>query len=216
MTSVLSNFLSISLPFSERDAGKHTECEMVWDAVSSRAFGPQGLLDLYFNLPLSTSSSPELQSDFILIRRVALIGQDSHFGCKATLIWRLTSSNIRGTIHWFTTCNQWNEIRFSCQGNLLAATAASILQLPLSSTIPNIHTLDLGWPPLPVYPGLSAFWHWMLCILGKRSVPNKQGQLVSLCVTRQWSLLIFFLLDSRHAGIPFTPPHPHLWWGVLF
>lgn len=51
MTSVLSDFLSISLPFSEGDAGKHTECEMVWDAVSSRAFGPQGLLDLYFSLP---------------------------------------------------------------------------------------------------------------------------------------------------------------------
>ena len=29
MTSVLSDFLSISLPFSEGDAGKHTECEMV-------------------------------------------------------------------------------------------------------------------------------------------------------------------------------------------
>lgn len=83
MTSVLSNFLSISLPFSEGDAEKHTEREMVWDAVSSRAFGPQELLDLYFNrLPPapSTSSSPELQSDFM--RKAALIGQDSHLGAK--------------------------------------------------------------------------------------------------------------------------------------
>lgn len=157
MTSVLSNFLSISLPFSEGDAEKHTECEMVWDAVSSRAFGPQGLLDLYFNRP------PEHQQ---FSRTSIWLYEKGGFDwagfppwCKATLIRGLTSSNRKGPIHWFTTCDQWNEIRFSCQGNLLTASAASILQLPLSSTVPNIHILEPGWPPLPVYPGLSAFWH---------------------------------------------------------
>ena len=74
MASVLSNFLRISLPFSKGDAGKHTECEMVWDAVSSRALGPQGLLDLYFNLPLNFNPTLYLQEGRLWLGRLPTLG----------------------------------------------------------------------------------------------------------------------------------------------
>lgn len=103
-------------------------------------------------------------------------------------------SNRRGTaaLSYYTTCGHWNAVRFSCQGNLTAAPPASILQLPLFDTAPNIHILKLGWLTLLVYPRLSSLWHCKFCILGKASVLSKKGQLVILfgvgqCPSLHWN-----------------------------